>query len=98
VSNLPKENFYDLDFFKYITSKGYKLKSAKVVLNQKTGKLLGYGYLQFNSKEEADRCTVEMNNTIFQGQPLRIVNSMPKFQYNEKANLLVKNIDKDVSQ
>ena len=40
----------------------------------------------------------EMNNTILNGQPLRIVYSMPKVDYNEKANLLVKNIDKEVSQ
>lgn len=45
VSNLPKENFFDLDFYKFFTSKGYKLKSAKVVIQNKTGKPAGYGYL-----------------------------------------------------
>ena len=45
VSNLPKESFFDLDFYKYFTSRGYKVKSAKVVMHKKTGKLLGYGYL-----------------------------------------------------
>lgn len=45
VSNLPKENFFDLDFYKFFTSKGYKLKCAKVVINKKLGKSLGYGYL-----------------------------------------------------
>ena len=39
-----------------------------------------------------------MNNTVLQGQPLRIVNSQSKFEYNEKANLLVKNIEKEVTQ
>lgn len=39
-----------------------------------------------------------MNNTELSGLPLRIVHSVSKFEYNEKANLLVKNIDKDVTQ
>ena len=51
VSNLPKESFFDLDFYKFFTSKGYKLKSAKVVLHKKSSKPLGYGYLQFHTQE-----------------------------------------------
>lgn len=94
---MPKENFFDLDFYKFFTSKGYKLKSAKVVLHKRTSKPLGYGYLQFHSKEEAERCLNEMNNTVLNGLALRIVHSVSKFEYNEKANLLVKNIDKDVT-
>ncbi len=67
VSNLPKENFFDLDFFKLFTSQGFRLKSAKVVLHKRTCKPLGYGYLQFNSKEEADRCLQAMNNYVLNG-------------------------------
>jgi len=32
VSNLPKDNFFDLDLFKFFNV-GYKVKSAKVVLH-----------------------------------------------------------------
>jgi RNA recognition motif-containing protein len=56
VSNLPKENFFDLDFYKFFTNKGYKVKNAKVVIDSKTNKSRGYGYLQFVQKEEAERC------------------------------------------
>lgn len=56
VSNLPRENFFDLDFYKFFTSKGYKLKNAKVVLHKKTSKPLGYGYLQFYNKDDAEKC------------------------------------------
>jgi len=38
-----------------------------------------------------------MNNYVLNGYALRILLSMPKFEYNEKANLLVKNLDKDVN-
>lgn len=47
VGNLPEENFYDLDLFKYFASKGYKVHKSKVVLDKKTCKPLGYGYLSF---------------------------------------------------
>lgn len=98
VSNLPKENFFDLDFYKLFTSQGYKVMKAKVVLHKKTSKPLGYGYLQFISKDEAERCLRERNNYVLNGQALRIVHSVSKLQYNEKANLLVKNLDKEISQ
>ena len=45
VSNLPLENFFDLDFYKLFQSKGYKIMNAKVVLHKKSGKPRGYGYL-----------------------------------------------------
>jgi hypothetical protein len=45
VDNLPREGFFDLDFYKFFQSKGYKLKSAKVVLDKRSHKSRGYGYL-----------------------------------------------------
>lgn len=99
VSNLPKENFLDLDFYKFFNSKGYKVKNAKIVIDTKTNKSRGYGYLQFVDQSEADRCLNEMNNQTLMGLALRIVKSEtdPKQKYNKEANLLVKNIDKDVT-
>lgn len=62
VSNLPKENFYDLEFFRLFANRGYKVKSGKVVIDSKTNKSRGYGYLQFVDKDEAQRCLDAMNN------------------------------------
>lgn len=45
VDNLPRESFFDLDLYKFFSSKGYTLKSAKVVLDKRTSKSKGYGYL-----------------------------------------------------
>lgn len=44
VDNLP-DNFFDLDLYKFFTSKGFQPKTAKVVLDKKTSKSKGYGYL-----------------------------------------------------
>ena len=100
VSNLPKENFFDLDFYRLFTSKNYRVKSAKIVLDSKTSKSRGYGYLQFTEQAEADRCMNEMNNVLLNGQAIRIVPSSanPKEAFNEKANLHVKNISPDLTQ
>ena len=64
MGNLPKESFYDLDLYKYFSSKGYQLLSAKVVLDKKTSKSYGYGYLTFRKQEEAEKCLKEMNNSV----------------------------------
>jgi RNA recognition motif-containing protein len=97
VDNLPKESFFDLDLYKFVTAKGHTLKSAKVVLDKRTNKSRGYGYLQFYTQAQADKCLEGLNNTILRDQPLRIVPSVNKMEINEKANLLVKNIEKEVT-
>lgn len=98
ISNLPKENFFDLDFFKFFTSKGYKVKNAKIVFDSKTNKSRCYGYLQFVDQAEADRCLKEMNNQTLMGSALRIVKSESNPIFNKDSNLLVKNIALDVTQ
>jgi hypothetical protein len=47
VGNLPKEAFYDLDLYKVFSVKGYNVRKAKVVLDKRTSKSLGYGYIVF---------------------------------------------------
>ena len=38
VSGLPKESFFDLDFFKFFKSRGFQVKNAKIVIDSKTNK------------------------------------------------------------
>jgi len=94
VYNLPKKNFFDLDFYKYFTHRGYKVKTAKVVLDTRTSISTGKGYLQFVLQEDADKCLNEMNNTVIQGETIRLVPSVAKAEFDPLANLLVRNIDK----
>ena len=94
ISNLPKENFFDLDFYKFFTNRGYKVKSAKIVLDSKTAKSRGYGYLQFINKDDALKCMKEMDNIPFGGKNLRIIesHSNPKETFKQEANIWIKNI------
>jgi RNA recognition motif-containing protein len=55
VGNLPTQSFYDLDLYKYFSSRGYKIQKSKVVLDRSTSKPLGYGYVTFYTQAEADR-------------------------------------------
>jgi len=59
VGNLP-DNFYDLDMYKFFTSKGYQVLKAKVIKTDKrTGRELTsgfYGFLSFKTEAEAERC------------------------------------------
>ena len=73
VGNLPTQSFYDLDLYKMFSSKGYKVQKSKVVLDKQSSKPKGYGYLTFYTQEEADRCIAEMNNTIVDGQAIRLL-------------------------
>lgn len=100
VGNLPTQSFYDLDLYKYFTSRGYKVQKSKVVLDKNTSKPRGYGYLTFYTQEEADRVIKEMNNTVLEGQAIRLSHQIQKGEqkYDEKANILIKNIGKDVTQ
>ena len=100
VGNLPQKAFYDLDLQKFFTTKGYKILKAKVVINQQTGQPKGFGFLTFYTKEEAEKCINEMNNQEIQGQAIRM---QPEFkkenrQFDENANILIKNLDKDITQ
>ncbi len=80
---MPKESFFDLDLYKFVQSKDFKLKSAKVVLDRKTSKSRGYGYLQFYTQAEAERCLAGLNNVILRGLSLRILHSVNKVEVNE---------------
>lgn len=73
------------------------MQKAKVVLDKRTSKPLGYGYLTFSTQAEADRCLKEMNNTPIEGHAIRLLAQGNK-EFNQKANVIVKNVDKDVTQ
>jgi RNA recognition motif-containing protein len=94
---LPKDSFYDLDLFKHFSLKNYAIKTAKVVLDKKTSKGLGHGYLVFFKQEEADRCLKEMNNSLISGHAIILSMKSQVKNFNEKANVIVKNIDKLVT-
>ena len=86
-----------MDLYKFFTSRGFKVKKAKVVLDQKTSKSKGYGYLAFFAQDEAERCLKEMNNTVIHGHAVILSLKVENKSFNEKANIIIKNIDKEAT-
>lgn len=69
IGNLSKDT-YDLDLYKFFSSNGYTIQSAKVMFDKDTNKSLGFGYLNFRDEEESKRCMEMMNNQTINGKQI----------------------------
>ena len=96
ISNLSPTT-YDNDLFKHFNGAGYKIASVRVILDHTTSKSKCFGYLNFHSSEEAQRCLAEMNNTTLDGKQL-ILNKKKDNDTDSQGNLLVKNLPKEMNQ
>lgn len=97
VGNLPKD-FYNLDFLQFFKSKGYKVLYAKVIIKEDpvSKHQKRFGFLQFTSQEEAERCQREMNNTQIHGKTINMSLVQPGFD--DKANIIVRNLAPEMTQ
>jgi polyadenylate-binding protein len=102
VANLPQESFFDLDLFKFFERNGFRIKNAKVALNKRTNRSLGYGYVQFFTDADRQRCLETLNNKELNGQAIRLTisssNPRAAFEERKNSNLLVKNIAEEINQ
>ncbi len=99
VGNLPDKSFFDLDLKKFFEQKGFKIKTATVISDPKTQKLLGYGYISFGDDQELDRCIQTLNNTTFEGKQLILSRSDDSTKTRDpNANIIVRNLPKEVTQ
>jgi len=96
VGNLTQTTF-DNDLFKHFTSKGYKLKNAKVMLDYSTKRSKCFGYLNFFEQSEAKRCYEAENNTVLDGRQL-VINLKKSGEFDQQANVLVKNLPREMAQ
>jgi len=63
VNNLSETTF-DNDLYKHFSSKGFKLAGVRVITDRTTCKSRGFGYLNFHSEEETERCYNEMRSSL----------------------------------
>lgn len=96
IGNLSN-NTFDLDLYKYFTSRGFKLQGAKVMFDKETHRSKGFGYLNFNDTEEQERCLKEMNNAVIDGKQV-VLNKKKDSEFDNKANLVVRNLPKEMNQ
>jgi polyadenylate-binding protein len=67
------------------------------MLNKETSKSKCYGYLNFYTEEDALRCLKEMNNAVLSQKQI-VLSQKKNKDFDSKANVLLKNISKDITQ
>ena len=95
---MPEKFYYDLDLFKHFTQAGYKIKSAVCKQDKQKSRQQTVGYLNFYDEAEAERCMKEMNNTLIQNRPIFLSLQKDNVKFDAEANLIVRNLVKDVKQ
>ena len=100
VGNLPTNTFYDLDLKKLFEKNGFNPKTYRVVGDPKSGGngSLGYGYVQFSTADEMNRCLKQMNNIEVHGKEIVLSVQQDKRDLDPAANLFVRNLDRTVTQ
>ena len=63
----------------------------------KTKQSKGFGYVNFHNKEEADRCLNTLNNAKFGNKQILLSKKKSK-DFDSKANIVVKNLPKEIDQ
>jgi len=97
VKKIPKEVTHK-EFHNYYSKFG-NIVSLKLAEDEE-GEPMGYGFVMFESVEEADKAIAETNNVEFHGKKLwvgKFIKNKPKKPI-EFNNLYVKNIPKDYSE
>lgn len=82
------------DVLKNIFDNFKTLLSVKICVDSETGKSLGYGYLNFSTKEDADTATEEFNYRPILGKEIRIMPSLRNTFYrkNMGTNVFFSNL------
>lgn len=96
IGNLS-DRCFDLDLYKFFKNAGFTLASAKVMFDHDTKVSKGFGYLNFYSEDEAGRCLETMNNAEIMKKHI-VLNKKKDRDFDSKANVLVRNLPKDMNQ
>jgi len=97
VGNLP-DNTFDNDLFKNFNSKNYKVAKAKVIIDRNSSKSKNFGFLTFFTPEEAQRCHDAEQNSQYGGKQLIVSKWKKDKDYDDKSNVFVKGLPKDMAQ
>jgi polyadenylate-binding protein len=87
------------DLHQAFSDPSFPLLSLKIVRDHYTGRPLGYGYLNFRSNEDADRCLSTMNYKMIRGRPCRLMMYIrdPSLRKSHVGNVFVKGLSKNLS-
>lgn len=74
------------------------MESVRICLDVATGGSLGYGYVNYRTRQDADRAMEALNFTPLNGKPIRIMYSHrdPSSRRSGTGNIYIKNLDKEI--
>lgn len=95
VGNLdPRVN--DVDFFSLMSTFGSVL-SSKIMKNNYTGESREFGFVVYKKREDAENAFRNLNGTEYFKRNIRVMFKKNIRDLDEKANLMIKEIDKSVT-
>ena len=66
--------------------KDYNVKSVKLILDRETNRSRGFGFVEFESKEEGEKAISELNDKEFEGRKLVVNEAKPKRDNFRRSN------------
>ncbi|CAN8270858.1 unnamed protein product [Cochlearia groenlandica] len=88
-------NVTDSQLFEAFSQIG-QVVSVLVCRDLATRRSLGYGYVNFNNPQDAERAIKELNNIPLYGKPVRVMYS--RRDQSGVGNIFIKNLDKSIDQ
>jgi len=76
VGNIPYTST-DQDLAEWFSQNGYNTQSVTVLRDRATGQSRGFGFVEIQSDEEADRAIAAMNGKAFMGRALVVNEARP---------------------
>lgn len=76
IGNIPYTST-DQDLAEWFTQGGYTTQSVTVLRDRATGQSRGFGFVEIQNDEEADRAIAAMNGKAFMGRALVVNEARP---------------------
>ena len=76
IGNIPYTST-DQDLAEWFTQAGYTAQSVTVLRDRATGQSRGFGFVEIQNDEEADRAIAAMNGKAFMGRALVVNEARP---------------------
>lgn len=97
IINYLPQSFTDEELYSMFISIG-PMKSAKIARDHKTGYSFGYGFVEYESAESAERAIAQLSGLQLQNKKIKVSLSRPSGSGTKEANLYVQNLGQNITE
>nr|QEN98431.1 Elav2 [Nephasoma pellucidum] len=97
IINYLPQTLQDEEFNTLFLSMG-PIKSSKIVRDRSTGYSYGFGFVDYETPEDAQRAVDTLNGTELQNKTIKVAFARPSGENIKEANLYIKNIPKSMTR